>query len=316
MHLRPRSALLAGSVLLAAVVAAVTAPTGADADQRASAAPLEVIVELRVWQHVRNTDSIWVSARPKGGDWRTLGTIPLWLDDGEAIAGSYRYGDLTVAGAELRIWQRVSQPERFFVCGSACPNPWLRSITRPLGMIPLPLGDGRSPDGRYRYGDITVATAPGSPELLADRVRLLAIRDALDGRRTLNWDHGTAMTAWTGVTVGGTPPRVTKLQLSDRGLSGEISGLLGNLGADQQVLDTASFVDDEAGAGGHIPAEAMGCGPARGCRLWAAEPDAVDELAAAIRRGHGDRDRARSLEGNRASSSRGIHRTAAGRGRQ
>ena len=136
------------------------------------------------------------------------------------------------------IRQRVSEPERFFVCGTACSHPWLRSITRPLGMIPLPLGDGRSPDGRYRYGDITVATAPGSPELLADRVRLLAIRDALDGRRTLNWDHGTAMTAWTGVTVGGTPPRVTKLQLSDGGLSGEISGLLGNLtGLDELRLD-------------------------------------------------------------------------------
>ena len=66
MHLRPRSSLLAVSVLLAA--AAVTAPTGADADQRASAAPVDVTVELRVWQHVRNTDSIWVGARPKGGD--------------------------------------------------------------------------------------------------------------------------------------------------------------------------------------------------------------------------------------------------------
>ena len=42
----------------------------------------------------------------------------------------------------------------------------------------------------------------------------------------------------------------------------------------------------------------MGCGPARSCRLWIAEPDTVDELAAAIRRDHGHRDLARSLEGN------------------
>ena len=229
MHLRPRSAFLAGSVLLAFVVAAVTAPTGADADQGASAAPVEVIVELRVWQHMRNTDSIWVSARPRGGDWRTLGTIPFWLDDGVALGETYRYGDLVVAGAELRLWQRVGEAERISVCPGACEYPWIQSVPRPLGVVLLPLNDGHSPDGQYRYGDLTIATLPGNPELLADRVQLLRLRDTLAGTGTLNWEHDTAMATWTGVTVGGTPPRVTKLSLASSGLTGQLSGLLGNL---------------------------------------------------------------------------------------
>ena len=235
--MRMRQALLAVPILLAAVVAAAATPAGtATADE--GAAPAEVIVELRVWQHVRNTDSIWVSARPKGGDWRTLGTIPFPLDDGSAWGDYYRYGDLVIAGAALRIWQRVGEPERISVCANQCPDPSIRTIPGPLGAIVLPLDDGRSPDGQYRYGDLTVATIPGNPDLLADRVQLLRQRDTLAGTGTLDWDHDTPMTTWTGVDVGGTPPRVTKLQLANSGLNGELSGLLGNLtGLEELRLD-------------------------------------------------------------------------------
>ena len=37
------------------------------------------------------------------------------------------------------------------------------------------------------------------------------------------------MSEWMGVTVSGTPQRVTALNLADLGLDGELSGLLGNL---------------------------------------------------------------------------------------
>ena len=238
MRLPPCSALLAIPVLLAFVAAAATAPTGATADQGEDAASAEVIIELRVWQHVSDADNIWVSARPKGGSWRTLGTIPFPLDDGFAWGDNYRYGDLAVAGTVLRIWQRVGEPERISVCGNPCPDPSIRTIPRPLGAIQLPLDDGHSSSGQYRYGDLTVATIPGSPELLADRVQLLRLRETLAGTGTLDWDHDTAMTTWTGVTVGGTPPRVTKLQLANSGLNGELSGLLGNLtGLEELRLD-------------------------------------------------------------------------------
>ena len=229
MRLRPRSALLAISVLLAFVVAAATAPTGATAEESEDVAPLEVIVELRVWQHVGGAPNIWVSARPRGGDWRTLGTIHFPLDDGFAWGDNYRYGDLAVAGAALRIWQQVGEPERISVCAYLCPDPSEQTIPHPVGAILLPLDDGHSPSGQHRYGDLTVTTFPGSPELLGDRVQLLRLRDTLAGTGTLDWDGDTPMATWSGVSIGGTPQRVTKLQLANRGLDGELSGLLGNL---------------------------------------------------------------------------------------
>ena len=53
-------------------------------------------VEVRVWQNVNNARSIYISARPEGGSWATLGTIPLPLDDGHSSSGRFRYGDITV----------------------------------------------------------------------------------------------------------------------------------------------------------------------------------------------------------------------------
>ena len=115
-------------------------------------------------------------------------------------------------------------------CGRACPEfdalGW-----QPLGMVPLTLDDGHSTGGRYRYGDLTIAVPPDNSGLLADREHLLALKRALLGLETgpLNWSAGTRITTWDGVTAGGTPLRVTKLDLSDRDLVGAITGWLGEL---------------------------------------------------------------------------------------
>ena len=58
---------------------------------------------------------------------------------------------------------------------------------------------------------------------------LLVLRDTLAGAGDLDWDDATDMASWTGVTVSGAPPRVTGLNLANKGLTGELSGLLGNL---------------------------------------------------------------------------------------
>ena len=93
----------------------------------------------------------------------------------------------------------------------------------------MPLDDGHSSSGRYRYGDLTVAVPLAGPDLLSDWENLLAVRDTLAGKSTLDWDVGTPMTAWTGVTIEGTPQRVTKLNLADSGLEGQIPPQLGDL---------------------------------------------------------------------------------------
>ncbi len=54
-------------------------------------------VEVRVWEDVNDPERNYISARPEGGSWRTLGTIPLPLTDGVSSSGRFRYGDITLA---------------------------------------------------------------------------------------------------------------------------------------------------------------------------------------------------------------------------
>ena len=53
-------------------------------------------VEVRVWQDVGNTQRIYISARPAGGDWGSLGTRPFPLTDGLSSNGRFRYGDISL----------------------------------------------------------------------------------------------------------------------------------------------------------------------------------------------------------------------------
>ena len=79
----------------------------------------------------------------------------------------------------------------------------------------------------YRFSDRTVPVP--WPELVEDAEALLAWRERLGGAATFNWNAGLPMSQWTGVTIAGTPQRVTKLELANVGLTGELSGLVGEL---------------------------------------------------------------------------------------
>ena len=76
---------------------------------------------------------------------------------------------------------------------------------------------------------IAVTNPDANTELVGDCESLLGLRDTLRGTAALNWTAGKPMAEWMGVTVSGTPQRVTALNLSGFGLNGELSGLLGNL---------------------------------------------------------------------------------------
>ena len=148
-------------IALAIVVATLAAAPSATAHDGHE--PVETVaIEVRVWQHTADPLRISISARPEGGSWAALGTIPLPLDDGFSRDGRYRYGDITVEAplahgaarsVAVRVWQRIADPLRIYV--SARPEGGLWNA---LGTIPLPLDDGFSRSGRYRYGDITVET--------------------------------------------------------------------------------------------------------------------------------------------------------------
>ena len=206
-----------------------------------------VVIQLRVWQRVTDSEELWISAREAGGRWDTFGTVPLQLSDRGVSAGapeldlygtdrsyyiSYR---VQLAGIGLRVWQHYSDLDSIFVeaCASPCEAPGRTQGIRgwrPLGKTPLPLNDGHSPRGYYRYGNLKLAVPKANPGLQSDRQHLLALRDVLEGGATeLDWDIGTATRDWEGITVEGSPTRVIGLNLSNRGLAGELWGYIGDL---------------------------------------------------------------------------------------
>ncbi len=70
-----------------------------------------------------------------------------------------------------------------------------------------------------------------NPGLASDCTALLAAKDTLRGTAVLNWSGDTAITSWDGVTVDGTPSRVTEIRLPEKGLTGAIPKELANLTA-------------------------------------------------------------------------------------
>ena len=148
----PRRAVLTNALIAALVLALSLIATPASSSAQDSPDGDTATIEVRVWQHVRDPLRIHISARPQGGRWDTLGTIRLLLDDGLSSDRAYRFGDITVEGVEVRVWQRVTEPLRIHISARPVGGDW--DI---LGMIRLLLDDGHSTNGNYRYGDITVA---------------------------------------------------------------------------------------------------------------------------------------------------------------
>ena len=150
MKRTPRRRLIA--VVLAGVFGiALLAGAGAQSGATAN-------VEVRVWQRVSDANALYISARPEGGSWRTLGTIPIAMD-GLSGSRAYRYGDITVtvpragttaAVVEVRVWQRVRAELSLYISARPRGGSW-----GTLGTIPLDMS-GRSSTGTFRYGDITV----------------------------------------------------------------------------------------------------------------------------------------------------------------
>ena len=118
-----------------------------------------VRVEVRVWQDVRDELDIRVGARAATGSWRTLGMIPLPLDDGRSRTGQYRYGDIPLGvplsgharpvGVDVRVWQHISRSGLLYVSARPSGGSW--SV---LGTVHLPLDQGHSATGQYRFGDV------------------------------------------------------------------------------------------------------------------------------------------------------------------
>ena len=93
---------------------------------------------------------------------------------------------------------------------------------------------------------VAVGSGPDAG-IVKDCQVLLSLRDSLAGSTGLNWNSNIAIEEWDGVTISGTPSRVTELSLSQRGLRGFIPSQVGE-------LDRLTVLELERNAlGGLIP---------------------------------------------------------------
>ena len=72
-----------------------------------------------------------------------------------------------------------------------------------------------------------VPNPSANPRLVSDCKALLTIKGKLRGTAPLNWSPERSITTWDGVTVKGTPSRVTEIKLTDKSLDGTIPTKLG-----------------------------------------------------------------------------------------
>ncbi len=118
-----------------------------------------VTIQVRVWQYVDDPSWIFILAAPPGDDWGTSEIVQLVLDDGLSTGETFRYDDLTVGVVELRLWQQVADPLRIRISARPVGGDW--GVGRGERLL---LDDGHSPDGTYRYGDITLAVSVDTPD--------------------------------------------------------------------------------------------------------------------------------------------------------
>ncbi len=145
----------------------------------------------------------------------SVGRPLLWAGAGVVAVAA------TAVAIALVVALGSGDPERVAV--PATPTP---QSPRPTISFPESAGD---PALQAAICGAAVPVPTANAELVRDCASLLKARDRLAGDATLNWSADRPMTEWTGVTIAGVPRRVTKLDLSDSGLTGELTGLLGNL---------------------------------------------------------------------------------------
>ena len=135
--------------LAAALGIGVLAPVGVAEDESGT-----VGVELRVWQSVGDPLQVFLSARPEDGRWGPTERLPMSRTNSR---GTFRYSDRTVnvssgggvAGVDLRVWQRVSDPLRVYLSARPSGGEWGATDQLPL--------EETNARGTYRFTDRRVA---------------------------------------------------------------------------------------------------------------------------------------------------------------
>ena len=183
---------LGACALAVPLLAGLLLAHSARADSHESAAPPPPAFELRIWQDVADPERLAYSARPVGGSWTGLGTVPLPLDS-LTPSRTYRLGEFSLATApdapslEIVILQSVDTPDLLFLNARLSTGSWGAFVARPLDLSEV------SPSGRHRYASITL-----------DFGRL-SLRDAI-GQMLLVGFRGVALDADSRAMLSGVRP--------------------------------------------------------------------------------------------------------------
>ena len=136
-----------------------------------------------------------------------------------------------VVAAILAAW--LSQAQAQPATEEATPTPGISEPEPTVTVPPDPEANeneaARRGEARCRRGTVAVPSSPRNSQLGAECRALLALKDELRGRATLNWSVSLSMEQWDGVTVE--RRRVTKLELPNKRLSGYLPAGLGSLTA-------------------------------------------------------------------------------------
>ena len=105
----------------------------------------------------------------------------------------------------------------------------IRPDDYPPPPLPVPAAAAPSDAAEQCRNGTAVASPEDNPGLVSDCAALLKAGALLAGDTALDWDAGTPIARWEGVTVRGQPGRVVAIELVMRGLTGSIPPELGTL---------------------------------------------------------------------------------------
>ena len=193
---------------------------------------IEAWTSFYIWGVERRDDDTVIAVNPQRYLWQGHPDIETYRSQLEIELSAFK--------TAVQAAQQARLAEDGGRIGPDADQPMLVTDANRLGDFFRGLGAYEHPDGPpirpAPACGLSVSNQLDNPGLMMDCQALLFIKDSLRGTGTLDWGTASAIGSWEGVTTGGTPPRVTKLLLPNKSLTGTVSARLG-------VLDKLTHLD-------------------------------------------------------------------------